>query len=323
MGNVNYIDEFIKGLTPSNYFLTKSMEISKVSTSGTLWYTKKYLVLYDAIFLTRKIRTREGVNEIRKNFENYIATLPDSQKEEATAFFFPEHADLRNNFKSYYQFAGVVNLDEGERNFYANVDKYYFVYLMNVGGQSGVKAYIRERLYQDDFVFSNLKKMIAEYAAKHPDEDIDENQIFNDYHAALRNERQILFYYGFFHSRNTGAGGDNEFASLTPVGELAVWANAKEFALIWEEQKIKLISQPVTVEFPSINNCPYCDVDKFKLNYSPYLSILRYLLTNGGLPARFYDRVLSRTNNSNIDNVIENSAEYEKSIKVIESVIYG
>ena len=249
--------------------------------------------------------------------------MPDSQKEEATAFFFPEHADLRNNFKSYYQFAGVVNLDEGERNFYANVDKYYFVYLMNVGGQSGVKAYIRERLYQDDFVFSNLKKMIAEYAAKHPDEDIDENQIFNDYHAALRNERQILFYYGFFHSRNTGAGGDNEFASLTPVGELAVWANAKEFALIWEEQKIKLISQPVTVEFPSINNCPYCDVDKFKLNYSPYLSILRYLLTNGGLPARFYDRVLSRTNNSNIDNVIENSAEYEKSINVIESVIYG
>ena len=74
------VQNFINNITPSNYFITKSMEISKVSYSGTLWYTKKYIVLYDAIFLTKKIRTREGINEIKTNFENYISTLPDSQE---------------------------------------------------------------------------------------------------------------------------------------------------------------------------------------------------------------------------------------------------
>lgn len=48
------IKSFIQNITPSNYFITKSMEISKVSNSGTLWYTKKYLVLYDAIFISKK-----------------------------------------------------------------------------------------------------------------------------------------------------------------------------------------------------------------------------------------------------------------------------
>ena len=38
------IQNFINNITPSNYFITKSMEITKVSYSGTLWYTKKYLV---------------------------------------------------------------------------------------------------------------------------------------------------------------------------------------------------------------------------------------------------------------------------------------
>ena len=320
---MNDVQNFINNITPSNYFITKSMEISKISYSGTLWYTKKYLVLYDAIFLTKKIRTREGINEIKSNFENYISTLPDSQKEEATSFFFPEHADLRGRFKSYREFAGIVPLDENERDYLSNVDKYYFVYLMNTGGQSGIKAYIKEKLYQDDFVFSNLKSLISDYAESHPFENINETVIFNDYHASLRNERQILFYYGFFHSRNNGSGNDNEFASLTPIGELAVQSNSKEFALIWEEQKLKLISQPVTVEFPSINNCGFCDVDKFKLNYSPYLSILRCMSVNGKLSPRFYDRILARSNNDNIDNIINNYEDYEKNIDTIESFIEG
>ena len=142
------IEQFIENITPSNYFITKSMEISKVSNSGTLWYTKKYLVLYDAIFLSKKINTGEGITEIKNNFENYISTLPENQREEATSFFFPEHADLRGDFRTYNDFAGIVPLDEDSHHYYATVDKYYFVYLMNTGGQSGVKAYIKEKYYR-------------------------------------------------------------------------------------------------------------------------------------------------------------------------------
>lgn len=315
------INDFINGITPSNYFITKSMEISKVNNSGTLWYTKKYLVLYDAIFLSKKIDTLEGINEIRNNFESYIATLPENQKEDAIAFFFPEHADIRGKFRTYNDFKGIVGINEDVNNYLSKVDKYYFVYLMNTGGQSGVKAYIKEHLYQEDFVVSDLERIIEEYKMLHSEENINVNGIISDYHASLRNERQILFYYGYFHSRNTGAGSDNEFASLTPIGELAIKANSKEFALIWEHQKIKMISQPVTVEFPSINNCTQCDLEKFKLNYSPYLSILKCLKIKNKIGARFYDRILARTNNDNIDMVLNNYDLFNENINVIYDYI--
>lgn len=315
------IVKFIDGITPSNYFITKSMEISKVNNSGTLWYTKKYLVLYDAIFLSKKINSTDGINEIRLNFENYISTLPESQRDEATSFFFPKHADLRGDFRTYNEFAGIVSIDEDLHNYYSKVDKYYFVYLMNTGGQSGVKAYIKEKLYKNDFVVSNLSNIIEEYKLQHPEENINVNGIINDYHASLRNERQILFYFGYFHSRNNGSGNENEFASLTPIGELAVKSNSKEFAIIWEHQKIKLISQPVTVEFPSINSCKRCDVNKFKLNYSPYLSILKCLERKGNIAPRFYDRILSRTNNENIDIVLDNYNLFNDNIEIIKEYI--
>ncbi len=48
---MSFVNDFVNDLTPGNYFLTKSTEISKISTAGTLWYLKKFLVLYDAVFL--------------------------------------------------------------------------------------------------------------------------------------------------------------------------------------------------------------------------------------------------------------------------------
>ncbi|WP_177187390.1 HNH endonuclease [Peptostreptococcus sp. D1] len=315
------IDDFIDNITPSNYFITKSMEMSKIKSSGTLWYTKKYIVLYDAIFISKKIDTKEGINEIIRNFNNYISTLPESVKDDAERFFFPKHADLRGDFRTYNEFAGVVDINEDKKSYYSNVNKYYFIYLMNIGGQSGVKAFIKEHLYRPDFEVSNLPEIIKEFQKNNPKKKVDITGTINDFHASLRNERQILFYYGYFHSRNNGAGNDNEFSSLTPIGEIAVKANSKEFSIIWEHQKIKMVSQPVTIEFPSIKNCQNCFSDKFKINYSPYFSILRCLEKYKQIFPRFYDRILSRSNNDNIDDIIKNYDEFVESIPKVETYL--
>lgn len=322
---MDYVSEFLNEVTPGNYFLTKSMEISKVNTSGTLWYLKKFLVLYDAIFLSKIIRNPDGMTVIKDNFEKYIESLPDSQKEEAEKFFFPDNIDIRRNYRTYMQFAGPIEINHfADINQYMSlVDKYYFVYLMNIGGQSGVKAFLREQIYNTEFEVKNLNLLINQYKLQHPDENIDNNQIINDYHASLRNERQILFYFGFVHSRSNGAGNDREFASLTPIGELAVQSNSKEFALIWEHQKIKMVSQPVTVEIPSIRNCEFCDSAKFKINYSPYLTILKCMKQNGNLAPRFYDLVLSRTNTDNVDLVIDNYESFKQNLDLVKSTITG
>jgi hypothetical protein len=112
--------------------------------------------------------------------------------------------------------------------------------------------------------------------------------------ASLRNERQILYYYGFFHSKSNGAT-DEEFSSLTPIGELALNSNFYEFIAIWEHQKVKMISQPVTVQLDSsfLRGKAY-DVSLFAVNPDPYLTILYWLKYSGGFSMEEYQYLVSR-----------------------------
>lgn len=116
--------------------------------------------------------------------------------------------------------------------------------------------------------------------------------IENDMVSFIRNERQILYYYGYFHSKTVGVA-DFEFSSLTPVGELALYANFYEFLAIWEHQKIKMISQPTTAD---INNIPstttHCD--RFSVSYRPYTDILGHISRNGMLSLSDYKYIVSR-----------------------------
>lgn len=316
------MEEFIRNIIPGNYFITKSMEFTRETVSGTLWYLKKYLVLYYNIFLNDGVSTEEGIRNIIEIFEKFIESLPEESKEDATKFFFPEEVDLRSNYNKFNHFKGnVMFANRAEENAYiSTVKQYYFVYLMQIGGQAGVKRHIREHLYRNDFSMEKLEDIINEYLSTHPEIRYDVNQIKNDYHAALRNERQILWYYGFVHSKSTGSS-DTEFSSLTPVGEVAIKANYEEFKIIWEHQKIKMISQPVTVQFSKIENNPYADGEKFELNYSPYLTILSCLYNKLRISKEEYQFIISRTNETNKQSVMENIEQLVNQIANIKQQV--
>ena len=81
--NLDMMDNFLNTLLPGNYFLTKSMEISKVSTSGTLWYMKKFLVYYYYIFLSKNINSLSDTAKIRENFDKFIDSLPENNRDSA------------------------------------------------------------------------------------------------------------------------------------------------------------------------------------------------------------------------------------------------
>lgn len=312
------MQEFKEGMVPGNYFLTKSMEFTRESVSGTLWYLKKYLVLYYNIFLTDGVSTEEGINNIINIFENFINSLPQECQTDATNFFFPNEVDIRNNYNRFINFKGnKMFTNKSEENEYMNiVKKYYFVYLMQIGGQSGVKKHIREHLYKQEFNMEKIDDIINQYLMAHPGNRYNITQIKNDYHASLRNERQILWYYGFVHSKSTGSS-DTEFSSLTPIGEVAINANYNEFKIIWEHQKLKMISQPVTVLFSGIEGNQYADGEKFYLNYSPYITILNYLFNRGNISKEEYQFIISRINNNNRQFVEDN---IDKLIANIESI---
>lgn len=293
---------FKENILPGNYYLTKSMEMSRTTTSGTLWYTKKFLVYYYSIFLTNLINTREYVNLIIGIFDNYISSLPPEIQESAKEFFYSSNdsANLKSsNFRTFVEFAGnpVLGNERSRDDFFHMAKKYYFAFLMESGGQSGVNAHIKEYLYEEDFEFTEIDNIIQSfYPNPIPLKKL--NQIKNDYMAFLRNERQILYYYGYFHSKSTGAK-DVEFSSLTPIGELALRANSYEFLAIWEHQKIKMISQPVTVDIQNVSEVGK-DPELFSISYSPYMNILLWLKNYKSIGFDEYKYIVSRLSEKNV-----------------------
>lgn len=146
-------------LLPGNYALTKSMELTKVQNSGTLWYTKKFLTLYYYIFLSNDIMTKTYQQKVIEIFDDFINSLPSEVQENAERYFYPEneainfkyeHFNLFSNFASYNIFE-----NQDERNsYYQSAKKYYFSLLMGSGGQSGVKKMLKEAVQEPGFVYS-------------------------------------------------------------------------------------------------------------------------------------------------------------------------
>lgn len=354
-------DIFIQSLLPGNYALTKSMELTKVNDSGTLWYTKKYLTLYYYVFLSNEIFTTEYVTNITRDFRTFVDSIDESIRPLAETYFFPREESVNFSsarFKTFINFANRMEFasENEKRDYYNSAKKAYFAFLMGTGGQSGVKKEVVAAIRKTEFHYDHpvLNSIIFDAAIKTCVENgnsgkkidsgdvprilskkaIDEikellsngpiteaqarsivNQfpcseeypgqygvssftspqysgVESDCFASVRNERQILYYYGFFHSKSSGAT-DFEFSSLTPIGELALRANAKEFLAIWEHQKIKMISQPATAD---INNVPVVtnSAEAFAISYTPYTDILGHLLRRGRMTCEEYQYLISR-----------------------------
>ena len=353
-------DDFYESLLPGNYALTKSMEITKVSDSGTLWYTKKFLTLYYFIFLSNDIMTMAYKDKVVEIFDNYIASLDETVRDTAELYFYPENEAINfksANFNYFCNFASATGHADQTAliKYYQSAKKYYFALLMGSGGQTGIKKQLKESVQQPGFVYShdNIDNIILRSAidgcmrdanALHcirdnsikyiiSDEAIDKiceissiraidesdirqamidfpnnnpryRVIENDMIAFIRNERQILYYYGYFHSKTSGAS-DFEFSSLTPIGELALYANYYEFLAIWEQQKVKMISQPVTVDINYLNGLNV-EPDSFNVSTTPYTDILGCLIRRNHFDLDEYKYIISRRKDSFDPQVWEN-----------------
>ena len=142
-------ESFYSSVLPGNYALTKSMELTRETTSGTLWYTEKFLVLYYYVFLSNDLTTREYIRKVTESYDSFILSLKPEIQEEATRFFYPEN-DVINfkseKFKSFSNFAPVVDFEnQVEREkYFQSAKKMYFALLMGSGGQAGVKKALKE-----------------------------------------------------------------------------------------------------------------------------------------------------------------------------------
>lgn len=338
-------EAFLDTLLPGNYALTKSMELTKRTSSGTLWYMKKFLTLYYFVFLTDDLFTTAYPTKASEIFDRYIDSLPAPVQAEAERYFYPEDGAVNvksPEFNLFSHFAGETEFPtlDARQRYLQDARKYYFALLMGSGGQSGLKQRLKEAIRQPGFVYSHravcdilereaavlcarqanareitdrslpyiLSREAMEracaLAAARPVTEADVlwlmeafphgnpgyRAVAGDMIAFLRNERQILYYCGYVHARTPG--GNWEFSSLTPIGELALQANAPEFLAVWEHQKLKLVSQPVAAE---VHNIPEAvRPENFAVNFTPYTDILGHLQRHGSLSKKAYQYILSR-----------------------------
>ncbi len=381
--------DFKNSVLPGNYALTKSMELTKIETSGTLWYTKKYLVLYYYIFLSNDIFSREFVNKATAIFDNYIESLDERVRARASRFFYPDNSSQNmksDSFKSFLAFANKTEFSSNRERakYYNDARKCYFALLMGSGGQSAVKEAIITGIKSNGFNYSkhNIKQIIDSSiplicAAKFTDNEIFESgdlprilsqkaieeiqqleqtvpnleiqisdiiqrypcsreypgrykghpfisakylAVEKDAFASIRNERQILYYYGYFHSRSIN-NNEREFSSLTPIGEAALIANSQEFLAIWEHQKIKMISQPVTAEINLLSNTVN-DSERFGISFNPYTDILGYILRNNSISISEYKYIVSRRKHEMTENEwCDIEPELKENISDLEALV--
>lgn len=297
------ITDFVEKIIPGNYWLTKSMEFSKVNSSGTLWYLKKWIVYYKYLFFKDTI-TQKDYNEIRDIFISFIDTLPDNEdvRENAENFFFA--IDIRNNesFLTLNDFLNnIPNLSTSNelQQYRISAKKFYFIYIMNVGGQAGYKKDIKQWIIEKNSYYNVLEKLKIKLLID--DKESDYSMLISDFPASFRNERQIFFYYGLFHGNEKAD--LNGFYNLTNIGKLIINASFDELLLIWEHQKIKMVSQSPITDIQNLSRDIPIDSEKFNTCFHPYVSFLEIMVNNNTITLDDYQYVISRV--SQEDNLKE------------------
>tara|TARA_B110001450_G_C17663612_1_gene498470 strand:- start:2347 stop:4401 length:2055 start_codon:yes stop_codon:yes gene_type:complete len=289
------MEELINKLTAGNYWLTKSMEFNRVETSGTLWYLKKWIVYYYYVLMKDNLYTHD-YNEIIEIFNNYINSLPEELRNAATSFFFEKDirdSELFTSFQSFTRDNPVFTSPVDERDFKLKSKKFYFLYIMNIGGQAGYKALTKELINDGNTFNVTLNLVRSRMISDGKTESKYKQDIEGDYPAAIRNERQIYFYYGLFHGRDERS--LQGFYNLTPVGKSILKANFHELVVLWEHQKIKMVSQSPVSKIQNLKNT-YSHVN-FSVNNHPYFTLLSSINTLQGLSFDDYKYGISRTNN--------------------------
>ena len=138
------------------------MEFSKKTTSGTLWYLKKWIVYYYYIFMKESMH-QSDIDEIKTIFNEFINSLDSSVQDEARDFFYT--IDIRNTFTTLSTFKNTTRVfeDDQEKKLYElKAKKFYFAYIMNLGGHASYKMAFKEKVDKEHYSFEFCEVFLAE-----------------------------------------------------------------------------------------------------------------------------------------------------------------
>ncbi|MFH1824230.1 MAG: HNH endonuclease signature motif containing protein [Candidatus Firestonebacteria bacterium] len=287
---------------------------------GNHWFIKKFVVLYKIFLVERKKINKETLKEITDIFNKFIDSIEDKKiKKDAEEYFFsPLDFRKSDNIIDFDKFNDVPNLDDSAR-------KYYFLYLTGIGMQSGIKKRIGNLLYSDrnitiSKIIKKIPKIQKEEIEKKKKQDkeprsVKDNTrtIFSDFHAEIRNFRQLLTYFGILPPEEDGY-------EMNEIGNLIYFADSILIMAIWEHQKIKMrYYNPYTSRINPLN---VEDNYKTKKDFSdfsvnPYIALINIIeklnsinQDQAYLSFEDYKFFICREAPSDLDRVIKKILDY-------------
>ncbi|MFY4857130.1 HNH endonuclease [Aliarcobacter butzleri] len=188
-----------------------------------------------------------------------------------------------------------------------NAKKIYFILLMNIGATSKFNKLLKKKILDKEYNYEKCKILIDNLLKRY-DRHIqtgtgintnyislkaDVERALNDFHSSERNERRLFLYFGFFQGKFE-ENEFNTFFALTHIGKKIVDSTFSQLLLIWEHQKIKMISQPPVNNFGQITKNASLNYNDFGINLNPYNKILEILNVQGSFSSNEYKFIISK-----------------------------
>ncbi|WP_415397610.1 HNH endonuclease [Sulfurimonas sp. CS5] len=259
------------------------------------------------------------ITKIRINFNDFwksINTETNTDQNINSFFVIPD------SLISFDKFTSTLSSAPLSKEKLFNAKKIYFCLLMDIGGNSGFNKVLKKKILEDKFTYEScenwiriLKNRLNQYLLKSHPGDRDKHsesirkldKVLKDYHSAERNERKLLFIYGLFQGEYQKKE-MNVFFSLTHIGKKVIDSTFSQLLLIWEHQKLKMISQPPVYDFSSIDKDLTLDYNKFGILFNPYIKILEVLNQQKSFTFDEYKYIISKIKDDDFDyNVLSDN----------------
>jgi len=254
---------------------------------GPHWYMKKTLVIWKYFLIDRRKITEETLKEIADIFQKFIDSIPDATVKETAEDYFFSPKDFRkpNTIIDFEKF------NDSDQNQEINTRKVFITYLMGIGGQSCLKKFITEQFSEKNITITKIQKAIPKEQErlkkiKSKCNGLDDSMrgVLADYHAEIRNYRQLLSYRGIIPQQKDGY-------TLNEISKLCCNADSTLIMAIWEHQKIKWrVDNPwirtLRSDNPEQKYKTYEDFQDFKVNnYLGLILVLHELYLKDGKDA--------------------------------------
>jgi len=278
---------------------------------GPHWYLKKTLVIWKYFLIDRRKITEETLKEIADVFQKFIDSIPDATiKETAEDYFFSP-----KDFRQPDTIIDFEKFNDGDQNQEMDTRKVFITYLMGIGGQSCLKKFITEQFSEKNITITKIQKAIPKEQErlkkiKSKCNGLDDSMklVLSDYHAEIRNYRQLLSYRGIIPQQKDGY-------TLNEISKLCCNADSTLIMAIWEHQKIIWrVDNPwirrLRSDNPEQKYKTYEDFQDFKVNnYLGLILVLHELYLKDGKDAYIsfedYKFIISREVPFDIKTVVK------------------